>query len=119
VTLQAYVQGLSTSDYRDVVDKVRAVLFLSTPHNGAKLAEVLNWILSVSIFGHSAKQYISELQKNSPTIIDINEGFRSVAGSLDIYSFYETLETPLTCFTSVVRLPSPGRHDDTNSNGHR
>ena len=50
--------------------------------------------------GHSSKQYISELTKNSPTIEALNEDFRIFAPKLQIFCFYETLETsvPLKSF---------------------
>ena len=43
--------------------------------------------------GHSSKQYISELTKNSPAIEALNEDFRIFAPKLQIFCFYETLET--------------------------
>ena len=80
-------------DYKDIVTQIRSVLFLSTPHRGTDLAEMLNRILSVSLSIYSPKNYISELNRNSPALEDINETFRNVASNLDVYSFYETLET--------------------------
>jgi len=78
-----------------MVDQIRAVLFLSTPHRGTDLAETLNRILSVSIFNHAPKQYINELKQNSPLIQDINEDFRNYSPKLQIFSFYETLKTAM------------------------
>jgi hypothetical protein len=68
-------------------------MFLATPHRGTKLAELLNRILTVSIFNHSPRQYISELNKGSSTLEDLNEQFRHVAPKMQIFSFYETLPT--------------------------
>jgi hypothetical protein len=93
--IKAYIQGANNSDYKDIVSQVRAVIFLSTPHRGTNLADLLNRILSVSIFSHSPKQYINELKQNSSVIEDINEDFRGHASKLQIFSFYETLETPV------------------------
>ena len=58
------------------------------------MADVLNRILSVSIFGHTPKQYVAELRMNSPAIEDLNDQFRNIAPRLQIFSFYETLPTP-------------------------
>ena len=69
------------------------MLFLSTSHRGTNLALILNRILTISVFGHSVKQFISELENDSITIQDINEQFRSFAPRLAIFSFYETLKT--------------------------
>lgn len=80
-------------EYKDIVSKFKAVLFLSTPHRGTDLADILNKVLSSSMFGHSPKDYVNELTKRSPTIDELNEQFRHHAAKLQIFSFYETLTT--------------------------
>jgi hypothetical protein len=70
------------------------MLFLSTPHRGTNLAEILNRVLSVS-FHQSSKAYITDLKRNSPALADINEQFRHYAPDLQIISFYETLQTSM------------------------
>ncbi|KAK2736745.1 hypothetical protein FQN55_001507 [Onygenales sp. PD_40] len=90
---KAVVQGQNDDKYKDPISQVKAVLFLSTPHRGTNLAETLNRILAVSIFNHTPKQYVSELRENSPFIEDVNEEFRKHASRMQIFSFYETLET--------------------------
>ncbi|KAK2798728.1 hypothetical protein FQN50_008766 [Emmonsiellopsis sp. PD_5] len=90
---KAVVQGQNDHNYKDPISQVKAVLFLSTPHRGTNLAETLNRILAVSIFNHTPKQYVSELKENSPFIEDVNEEFRKHAPRMQIFSFYETLET--------------------------
>jgi hypothetical protein len=75
------------------VSSIKAILFLATPHRGTNLAEILNRILSVSVFNHSPKEYISELVKNSPALEELNEQFRNNTTKLQIFSFYETLQT--------------------------
>ena len=90
---KAYILGQNDENYQDIVESARAVLFLSTPHRGTNLADALNRILTVSVFNHSAKQYIAELKQNSPTLQDINEQFRNIAPKLRIVSFFETQQT--------------------------
>jgi hypothetical protein len=107
-TLQAYIQGQNNNNHKDIVEQVRAVLFLSTPHRGTDLAETLNRILSVSIFNHKPKQYINELRQNSSLIQDLNEDFRNYASKLQIFSFYETLKTavgPKNIVCSLLASP--------------
>lgn len=70
-----------------------AILFLSTPHRGTHMAEILNKILAISILNHTTKQYIAELKRNSPTLEDFNEQFRHIAPGLKIMSFFEKLYT--------------------------
>jgi hypothetical protein len=47
-------------------------------------------------------QFIAELAPGSHAIQDLNEKFRHIAPSLDIYSFYETRPTPLAFNTSKL-----------------
>ena len=73
VVKKAYIFGQSDDNYREIVQSSRAVLFLSTPHHGTHLADALNRILTMSVFNHSAKQYIAELKQHSLILCDINE----------------------------------------------
>ena len=45
--------------------------------------------------GTSSKLYISELERNSSSLQDINEQFRTVYGNLALVSFYESFKTQL------------------------
>ncbi|CAL8581634.1 hypothetical protein XPA_007322 [Xanthoria parietina] len=93
VVKKAHVLGQNDDQYRQSIRATSAMLFLSTPHRGTNLAELLNRILAVSIFNHSPKHYIAELKRNSPAIHDINEQFRNIAPHLNVFSFYETQQT--------------------------
>jgi hypothetical protein len=95
VLKKAVVQGVHDPEFRELVSQIKAVLFLSTPHRGTKLAGILNRALAVSIFNHSPKRYLTELNHNSPFIEDLNDEFKAHAPNLRIYSFYETLETTI------------------------
>lgn len=101
--LQSYLMGQNNPDYSPLVAQIRSVIFLSTPHRGTNLSNILNGLLSVSLAGHTSKQYISDLNKNSAMIEDVNENFRNIAPQLQIFSFYETLETSVA-FRSLVCL---------------
>lgn len=93
VIKKAFILAQNDNQYRKTLTSACAILFLSTPHRGTNLAELLNRILSVSVFNHSAKQYIAEIRQNSPTLQDINEQFRNFAPNLRIFSFFETQQT--------------------------
>ncbi|KAL5045518.1 hypothetical protein BDW71DRAFT_208333 [Aspergillus fruticulosus] len=95
VVKQAYLLGQNDDQYSDIVSAISAILFLATPHRGSNLAEILNRILTVSVFNHSPKLYISELSTGSQTVAALNEQFRHIAPNLDILSFYETLQTQI------------------------
>ncbi|KAI1141765.1 hypothetical protein F5Y05DRAFT_272392 [Hypoxylon sp. FL0543] len=90
---KAFIHGQMNEEFRGVVSSIKAVLFLATPHRGTDLAETLNRVLTSSVFGHSPKDYVSELARRSPTIDELNESFRHHASKLQIFSFYETLST--------------------------
>ncbi|KAL2015463.1 hypothetical protein VTK56DRAFT_5388 [Thermocarpiscus australiensis] len=90
---KAFVQGHLNHEFAEIMSMIKAVLFLATPHRGTDLAETLNRLLSSSLFGHSPKEYVTELARRSPTIDELNEAFRHHASKLQIFSFYETLTT--------------------------
>ena len=93
VVKKAFILGQHDEHYKELIRAISGMVFLSTPHRGSNLAEVLNRILSACIFAFSPKQYISELNLNSPTLQEINEQFRNLAPTLSIVSFFETLKT--------------------------
>ncbi|KAJ5758696.1 hypothetical protein N7520_005852 [Penicillium odoratum] len=99
---KAFVQGHMNDEYRSVVATIKAVLFLATPHRGTVLADTLNLILRSSFFGHSSKKYVSELTRGSPTIDELNETFRHHAPKLQMFSFYETLATPIGPMSALL-----------------
>ena len=95
IVKKAFILGQHDENYRELIRAVSGIVFLSTPHRGSNLAEVLNKILSACIFAFSPKQYISELSINSATLQDINEQFRNLAPNVSMVSFYETLKTAI------------------------
>ena len=88
------MQGQNDPEYEEIVKAISAITFLSTPHRGTNLADLLNRILR-STGVSNAKQYVSELAKNSFTLQKLNEQFRHIAPRLDIVSFYETQPTSM------------------------
>ncbi|KAI0602218.1 WD40-repeat-containing domain protein [Biscogniauxia sp. FL1348] len=99
---KAFIHGHMNEEFGDIISCVKAVLFLATPHRGTDLAEVLNKILTSSVFGHTPKEYVSELARRSPTIDELNETFRHYASKLQIFSFYETLSTNIGPMSFMV-----------------
>ena len=95
IVKKAIILGQHDEHYRELVRAVSGIIFLSTPHRGSNLAEVLNRILSACIFTFSPKQYISKLAINSPTLQEVNEQFRNLAPNISIASFFETLKTTI------------------------
>lgn len=98
---EAYMQGQADPAYEDIIKAVSSIIFLSTPHRGANLAEMLNRILKVS-FVTNPMQFIAELASGSQTLQKLNEQFRHVAPKLQIVSFYETRPTTMFKTTQIV-----------------
>lgn len=92
---QAYILGKSDEQYAHVIASLYGIVFLATPHRGSSLARTLNYVLSVSPAGTSAKHFIADLEKNSSSLQDINEQFRFLYGDVALVSFYETQKTSL------------------------
>ena len=99
VAKKAYLLGQNDEIYQDIIRATSAMVFMATPHRGTNLAEILNRMLRV--FLQSSRDFISDLNKSSQALEEINEQFRHVAPKLSIWSFYETLATPVL---GVARL---------------
>ncbi|KYG47040.1 hypothetical protein M433DRAFT_63914 [Acidomyces richmondensis BFW] len=91
IVKKAYLLGQHDKVFREMVQSVAAIVFLATPHRGSSFAGTLNRVLMASL--QSPKGFISDLNKSSSTLEEINEGFRHVAEKLWIWSFYETRAT--------------------------
>lgn len=96
------MQGQNDPTYEDIIKSVSSIIFLSTPHRGTNLAEVLNRILQVSFVTNPMK-FIAELAAGSQTLQKLNEQFRHIAPRLQIVSFYETRPTVMFKKTQMVR----------------
>ena len=104
-TFQAYMQGQNDPEYENIVKAISAIIFLSTPHRGTNLANVLNRILQSTPVTNS-KPFISELTRNSSTLQKLNEQFRHIAPKLKIVSFYETQPTSIGPKSARARVVS-------------
>ena len=93
VAKKAYLLGQIDETYQGIVRSISAMIFLATPHRGSNLAEVMSRLLKV--FFQPSREFISDLNKGSHTLEELNEQFRHVAPKLSIWSFYETLATPV------------------------
>lgn len=73
--------------------------FLATPHRGADLARTLSNILRVV---YRQKPFVNELEPNSAPLSSINDSFRHYAQDLQLWSFYETLQSSLPGSKAIV-----------------
>ena len=72
---------------------------MATPHRGADLARTLTNILKVT---YGQKPYVNELEPNSGLVSGINDTFRHYAQDLQLWSFYETLQSNLLISNAMV-----------------
>ncbi|KAK0725978.1 hypothetical protein B0H67DRAFT_572039 [Lasiosphaeris hirsuta] len=100
---EAYMQGQNDPNYDDIIKSITSIIFLSTPHRGTNLAEILNRILQVSFVTNPMK-FIAELAAGSQTLQRLNEQFRHVAPNLQIISFYETRPTSVLKKAQIMVL---------------
>ncbi len=90
--LQAFIIGRSDEQYMEMISRIHGMLFLATPHRGSAYADFLNNLLRTTP-GLSAKFYVSELEKASISLQDINEQFRTACGGIALVSLYESQKT--------------------------
>ncbi|MDI1492486.1 MAG: hypothetical protein OHK93_003700 [Ramalina farinacea] len=90
VIKRAYILAKQRQDLRRLTDRVKAIVFLATPHRGADLARVFSKLLSIS---GGARPFVEDLHRNSLATQSINEEFPNYCQDLKLVSFYETLPT--------------------------
>ncbi|RYO95271.1 hypothetical protein DL766_009994 [Monosporascus sp. MC13-8B] len=98
--LKAYLDAQLDEAYVTVTASINAVIFLATPHRGSDLSGILNKLLSISF--RQKKQHVAELSKDGWFLQAINEQFRHFAARLQIFSFYETLQTSVGLSSTVI-----------------
>ncbi|GAB1319628.1 hypothetical protein MFIFM68171_09838 [Madurella fahalii] len=86
VIKMAYIIGLRELEFKPTIDRVRAIFFLATPHQGASIAQTLSRLTAVI----GVRPFVEDLFPQSPLIQNISEDFPRVSGNLRLFSFYET-----------------------------
>jgi len=95
------MNGQNDPHYDEIIKSITSIIFLSTPHRGTNLAEILNRILQVSFVTNPMK-FIAELAAGGQTLQRLNEQFRHVAPNLEVISFYETRPTSVLKKTQIA-----------------
>ena len=99
VVKKAYL--LAQKEARGIAERVKCMFFLATPHRGSDSASLLNNLLSASGV-LSARQYVTDLSRNSLSLQIINDDFKGYANDVEIWSFYETVKTSLGLKSAIV-----------------
>ena len=90
VIKRAFLLAKGEPEFQSVADRVQAVFFLATPHRGSDLANVFSKVLNLD---GGARQFVTDLQRNSLATQSINDEFPHHCQDIRLFSFYETLPT--------------------------
>lgn len=82
----AFILGHHLDQFKSVVERVGAMIFLACPHQGSDISQSLNRILSL----HGSRPFVNDLFPSSPAIQLINDEFPSLSTSIRLFSFFET-----------------------------
>ncbi|KAF2793172.1 hypothetical protein K505DRAFT_375515 [Melanomma pulvis-pyrius CBS 109.77] len=99
VIKMAYLLARKSPEYSAIADRLKAILFLATPHRGSSTAELLLRIVKIT---SPAPAYVANLHRHSQQIQSINEEFGLQCQNLQLYSFYETQTTRFGASRSLV-----------------
>lgn len=91
---KAYILSCQDRSSSPVAERIRAAVFLATPHRGSDSARLLNSVLRASGSWRSLS-YVADLQRNSPSLQIISDEFKMYADDLLLWSFYEARKTRL------------------------
>lgn len=122
VIKRAYIMARQKEEYAKLSQRVKAILFLATPHRGADLAQLLTKVLNMS---PGARPFVKDLHRNSLATQSINEEFPQYCQDLRLYSFYETLPMAYGLGKSLVVekdaavLGYPNEHSTYLNANHR
>ena len=106
--------------YHSVAARIHSMFFLATPHRGADSAQLLSKLFKITV-SHGMKAYVDNLVPNSDAIQVINDAFRHAYQGVQLWSFFETVQTSLGMIVerdSAV-LDLPGEHVQLLTADHR
>jgi len=79
--------------YQGILQSVKGVIFLGTPHAGSELASMLTWLAKIAqaaSLGHTNSQLVGALKSQANDLLEISESFVERGDSLEkINSFFE------------------------------
>lgn len=76
---------------------VQAIIFLGAPHRGLNVTA-----LQTLVKGEPIAKLVAELEADSATLTDLNQGFAHVAKNIDILTCYETRSTKTAINVSPI-----------------
>ena len=85
--IQAIILAHQNSKYAEMLSRIKAVIFLATPHRGADLAKLLSVLLAMTF---SRKIFVDDLSTDSRVVQEINSDFLGRTAGLELISYYES-----------------------------
>jgi hypothetical protein len=93
---------IADDDWKSVVEQTRFIIFLSTPHSGADLA---NWVNYIKLLRPSVS--IQELEEHNPQLLQLNDWYSNNAGKLKPLSTSKPSQRRASS-SSMQPAPIPG-----------
>jgi len=84
---KAIIDAHNDPIYVNILENVKGIVFIGTPHRGAELANILSNLLMATF---SRKIFVDQLRGNCETIREINHAFRGRSLSMELVSFWES-----------------------------
>lgn len=88
LTVQAIIQAHNRHSYLKIVDNIKAIIFLGTPHRGIDLKGILTNVFASPV----PRRFIDELHSSSDMIQEINDTFPSRSLAIELISYWESTE---------------------------
>ncbi|SPO03043.1 uncharacterized protein DNG_05724 [Cephalotrichum gorgonifer] len=99
VVKKAFILGHHISEFQPIVDRVCAIFFLATPHQGADIAQTLSRLVSLV---PGSRPFINDLFPQSPVLQSINDEFPRYIRDIQLFSFWETKPMNYGIKTGVI-----------------
>lgn len=102
VSKRAVVLSHQIPVYEKIATRIKAIIFIATPHSGSNLAGTLDRLFRMS---SGLKPYLEDLGRNSNTVQTINAEFPTHSLGLLLHSFYETKPLSIGGLRDVMIVP--------------
>ncbi|KAI1425810.1 hypothetical protein F5Y12DRAFT_347836 [Xylaria sp. FL1777] len=86
VIKKAYILAHQIPEYEKLAERIHAMFFLATPHQGAGIAQLLSRFLALA----GPRPFVEDLIPQSDMLQIINEEFPRYSDSLQLFSFFES-----------------------------
>lgn len=102
VAKRALILSKQTPVYEETASRIKAIIFIATPHAGSNLVGILEKLFRLC---SGLKPYLEDLGRNSDMVQAINAEFPSHSMDLLLHSFYETRPLNVGGFSEVMIVP--------------